>query len=137
VRKKTVEEYIELIYTLEKRDGHAHTGAIASDMRIKPPSVTEMLQKLEKEGLVIYQSYSGANLTARGEVMARKLMEKHRVFEEFLGMIGIEKKIAEREACQIEHHVNTKTARQLEKFVHYLKKKNDDEHWLDQFRELR
>jgi DNA-binding MarR family transcriptional regulator len=57
MKKKTIEEYIELIHILEKKDGHAHTGTIAAEMEIKAPSVTQMLQKLEKEGLVRYQSY--------------------------------------------------------------------------------
>lgn len=134
MRKKTIEEYIELIYSLEKRDGHAHTGLIASEMNIKPPSVTQMLQKLKREGLVCYQSYSGATLTPKGNEMARRLMEKHRVIEEFLKMIGIEQNVAELEACQVEHHVSINTARQVERFVRYLKKKNDDEGWLDEFK---
>jgi Mn-dependent transcriptional regulator len=67
MRKKTIEEYIELIYILEQKDGHAHTGTIASEMDIKAPSVTQMLQKLEREGLVQYQSYTGATLTKKGK----------------------------------------------------------------------
>jgi Mn-dependent DtxR family transcriptional regulator len=120
MKKKTIEEYIELIYILEKKDGHAHTGTIAAEMEIKAPSVTQMLQKLEKEGLVQYQSYTGATLTDKGKKMARHLIEKHRVIQEFLELIGIDEGMAERDACQIEHHVSTGSVRQLEKFVKFL-----------------
>ncbi len=120
MRKKTIEEYIELIYILEQKDGHAHTGTIASEMDIKAPSVTQMLQKLEREGLVQYQSYTGATLTKKGKTMALHLLEKHRVIREFLELIGIDEKTAERDACQIEHHISTDSVRQLEKFVEFL-----------------
>jgi len=120
MRKKTIEEYVELIYILEQEHGHAHTGTIAAEMDIKAPSVTEMLQKLEKEGLVEYQGYMGATLTAKGKKMALTLMEKHRVVQEFLELIGIDPTTAERDACQIEHHVSTGSVRRLEKFVEFL-----------------
>jgi DtxR family Mn-dependent transcriptional regulator len=126
MRQKTIEEYIEMIYILEQKDGHAHTGTIAAEMDIKPPSVTQMLQKLEKEGLVEYQSYTGARLTEKGKNMARILMNKHRIVQEFLELIGIDEGLAERDACQIEHHVITRSVRQLEKFVEFLHAKKEE-----------
>ena len=131
MKKKTIEEYIELIHILEKKDGHAHTGTIAAEMEIKAPSVTQMLQKLEKEGLVRYQSYIGATLTKKGKKMARQLIEKHRVIQEFLELIGIDEGMAEQDACQIEHHVSTGSVRQLEKFVEFLQQEPE---FLDKFR---
>jgi DtxR family Mn-dependent transcriptional regulator len=131
MRKKTIEEYVELIYILEQEHGHAHTGTIAAEMDIKAPSVTEMLQKLEKDGLVEYQSYTGAMLTSKGKKMALTLMEKHRIVQEFLELIGIDGITAERDACQIEHHVSTGSVRRLEKFVEFLQAAPD---LLDTFR---
>jgi Mn-dependent DtxR family transcriptional regulator len=131
MRKKTIEEYVELIYILEQEHGHAHTGTIAAEMDIKAPSVTEMLQKLDKEGLVEYQGYTGATLTEKGKKMALALMEKHRVIQEFLELIGIDATTAERDACQIEHHVSTGSVRRLEKFVEFLQ---HDPDLLDKFR---
>ena len=131
MRKKTIEEYVELIYILEQEHGHAHTGTIAAEMDIKAPSVTEMLQKLEKEGLVEYQSYTGATLTGKGKKMARALLEKHRIIQEFLELIGIDQVTAERDACQIEHHVSTGSVRRLEKFVEFLQQ---DPRLMEKFR---
>jgi Mn-dependent DtxR family transcriptional regulator len=131
MRKKTIEEYIELIYILEQEHGHAHTGTIAAEMDIKAPSVTQMLRKLGKEGLVEYQAYTGATLTGKGKKMARALMEKHRVIQEFLELIGIDELTAERDACQIEHHVSTGSVLQLERFVEFLQQ---DPGLLERFR---
>jgi Mn-dependent DtxR family transcriptional regulator len=52
MRKKTVEEYIEIIHALEVREGRAATGKIAAEMGVKPSSATEMVKKLQKEGLL-------------------------------------------------------------------------------------
>ncbi|RLF30759.1 MAG: hypothetical protein DRJ99_01620 [Thermoplasmata archaeon] len=47
--REKIEEYIEVIYELEKNNKIANTVKIASKLEIKPGSVTEFLQKLEKQ----------------------------------------------------------------------------------------
>ncbi len=121
MRHKTIEEYIETIFVLEQRNGRAQTGMIAAQMGVKPPSITEMLQKLEREGLIHYESYNGATLTISGKKMARELMQKHRIIADLLEIIGIDRELAEVDACQIEHHVSTKTLKQLEQFVEFAR----------------
>jgi len=119
MRHKTIEEYIETIFVLEQRNGRAQTGMIAAQMGVKPPSITEMLQKLDSEGLIHYESYDGATLTRSGKKMARDLMQKHRIIADFLEIFGIDRELAEADACQIEHHVSTKTLKRLEQFVEF------------------
>ncbi len=121
VRKKTIEEYIETIYALEKREERAQTGMIAQEIDVKPPSVTEMLRKLEKCGLIEYESYSGATLTPTGRKMACDLQKKHKTVASFLEMLGVDHEIADADACQIEHHVSPETAERLRLFVDFLR----------------
>ena len=121
MRHKTIEEYIETICVLEQRHGRAQTGMIASRMGVKPPSITEMLQKLERVGLIHYESYTGATLTSSGKKMARELMEKHRVIADLLEILGIDQERAETDACQIEHHISPETLKRLEQFMDFAK----------------
>lgn len=121
MRHKTIEEYIEVICVLERRDGRAQTGMIAEYMGVKPPSITEMLRKLQKQGLVHYESYTGATLTESGKEMARELMQKHRIIADFLEIFGIDRELAEVDACQIEHYVSPETLRILEKYVEFVR----------------
>jgi DtxR family transcriptional regulator, manganese transport regulator len=121
MRHKTIEEYIETIFVLEHRNGRAQTGMIASCMGVKPPSITEMLKKLEREGLIHYETYNGAILTGPGKKMARELMQKHRIIANFLEILGIDPELAEIDACQIEHHVSPETLKRLEKFVEFAR----------------
>jgi len=134
MRKKTVEEYLELIYELEEKEGLAQTGTIAAEMDVKPPSVTEMLQKLDKEGFVNYRSYAGATLTPQGREIAGRLMKKHQIIEDFLVMIGVDDRHSTNDACQIEHHMSEISIVQLEKFVEFLQKKNEEIQLMEQFR---
>jgi DtxR family Mn-dependent transcriptional regulator len=121
MRHKTIEEYIETICVLEQRNGRAQTGMIAAHMGVKPPSITEMLQKLEREGLIHYESYNGAILTSSGKKMARELMQKHRIIADLLETLGIDREVAEVDACQIEHHVSPETLKTLEQFVEFTR----------------
>ena len=121
MRHKTIEEYIETICVLEQRNGRAQTGMIASRMGVKPPSITEMLQKLEREGLIQYESYNGAILTGSGKKLARELMQKHRIIANLLEILGINQELAEVDACQIEHHVSPETLKRLEQFVEFAR----------------
>lgn len=130
---KTIEEYIEVIYTLEMRSGRAHTTDIALTLKIKPPSVTEMLQKLHDMDLVIYEPYRGAKLTPPGMKMAQELMQSHKTLAEFFEIIGIDKETAEVDACQIEHHVAAKTMEQLSKFMEFIQKAPCEPMWLKHF----
>ncbi|MFO8109652.1 MAG: metal-dependent transcriptional regulator [Thermoplasmata archaeon] len=130
---KTVEEYIETIYVIEKRDGRARTGVIALEMGIKDSSVTEMMQKLEERGFVDYEPYHGVNLTDTGKDIARELMKRHKVIADFLEIIGVKPELAEIDACQIEHHVSSKTMDRLEKFVEFINEAPKDPKWIKHF----
>lgn len=135
MRRKTIEEYIETIYVLLQREGYAHTSAIAAEMNVQAPSVTEMLQKLQQEGYVGYTPYRGATLTETGRALADELMDKHRVIADFLDIIGVERSRAEIDACQIEHHVSPQSIEQLEKFVHFVTEAPEEPRWVHHFRQ--
>ena len=133
MRRKTVEEYLEIIFVLEMRDGCAHTGAIASKMGVKPPSVTEMLRKLEKGGFVTYQPFIGAKLTRSGKRKTRELMRKHKVIADFIEFLGVGRELAEVDACEMEHHVSKRTMERLEKFVTFVRDAPRDPRWISHY----
>ncbi|KYK25350.1 hypothetical protein AYK25_09600 [Thermoplasmatales archaeon SM1-50] len=133
MKRKTTEEYIEIIFVLQNRNGYAKTGKISSEMGIKPPSVTEMLQKLQEEGYIRYEPYKGATLTESGKKLARELIKKHKIIADFLEIIGVERELAEADACQIEHHVTFKTLQRLGKFVEFINNAPHEPKWIEHF----
>jgi DtxR family Mn-dependent transcriptional regulator len=130
MRQKTVEEYIEIIYSLEIREGRATTGKIASEMKVRPSSATEILKKLQNEGLLKYETYAGATLTSSG----RRLAQELRSIADFLEIIGVDKEMAEIDACQMEHHVGKETMKRLETFVEFVSLSQSEPRWIENFK---
>ncbi|HTX43576.1 MAG TPA: metal-dependent transcriptional regulator, partial [Methanocella sp.] len=84
MRKNIAEEYLETILYLTRGGRTAKTKDIADAMGIKPPSVSEMLVKLNEQGFVAYQPYVGATLTDIGRAEAIRMERKHQLLETFL-----------------------------------------------------
>ena len=99
-----MQEYLETIYRLEEAGEVARTGEIARHLELSPPSVTDMLQRLEKAGMVRYEPYKGVVLTEAGRSVGRRQLEKHRIMQAFLQhACGMEHREAHDAACDMEH----------------------------------
>jgi len=133
MRKKTIEDYVEIIYILQQEKGTVHTNDIASAFHINPASVTEMFQKLSEEEYIFYEKYSGVTLTDKGKKVAMKTKKKHDTLKSFLLLLGLDETIADEDACKIEHNVNKKTIEKIKKFVEFVKLDEGCTLWLDHF----
>ena len=120
MRKKTIEDYIELVFNLQETKKRVHTNDIAHAFNINPASVTEIFQKLSEEGFVDYKKYSGIMLTDKGRRLALKTKGKHEKLKEFLMILGIDKEIAEHDACEMEHILHPSTMNMIGKFVEVI-----------------
>lgn len=79
------ENYLKTIYHLTNLlEGEVSTNAIAERMETKASSVTDMLKKLAEKDLVNYIKYQGVSLTSQGEMTAKMIVRKHRLWEVFL-----------------------------------------------------
>lgn len=79
------ENYLKAIYHLAvSTESGVSTNAIAEMMETKPSSVTDMLKKLDEKDLVNYKKYQGVSLTANGNLAAKMIVRKHRLWEVFL-----------------------------------------------------
>ncbi|MCP8311295.1 MAG: metal-dependent transcriptional regulator [Candidatus Methylarchaceae archaeon HK01B] len=131
---KTEETYLERIYDLTKEKGYANVVDIAMALNVKPPSVTEMLQKLEKHNLVNYERYRGVTLTKKGEVLAKSLEQFHGTLRRFFEILGVDKTIADEDACEIEHSIHHETIEKLTKFLKFIQESPKHPKWLEHFR---
>lgn len=79
------ENYLKTIYHLITLSNTAvSTNAIAEMMETKASSVTDMLKKLAEKDLVNYKKYQGVSLTENGNLAAKMIVRKHRLWEVFL-----------------------------------------------------
>jgi DtxR family Mn-dependent transcriptional regulator len=113
------EEYLEtILYLIRKNQGPAKTKQISEELNVSPPSVTEMVKKLNSSGLVEYTPYQGVELTEKGADEALKIKRKHQVLETFLvEVLNFDRKQAHKEACELEHAVSDAV---LEKIYDFL-----------------
>jgi len=79
------ENYLKTIYHLTIiSDAEVSTNSIAEMMETKASSVTDMLKKLSEKNLVNYIKYQGVSLTEKGNLTAKMIVRKHRLWEVFL-----------------------------------------------------
>jgi len=116
-----MEQYLETIHGLTKAQGYARVKDISYELGISAPSVTEMIQKLKKKGLVSYESYHPVRLTDEGDELARCLESRHEILEELFKTIDVCEKTAQEDACRIEHQISSETVEKLGKLLDYLK----------------
>ncbi|MBA2663025.1 MAG: metal-dependent transcriptional regulator [Bradymonadaceae bacterium] len=116
----SVENYLKAIYHLQADDPESRvkTKALAKQMEISLPSVTNMLKSLAGEGLVEYQPYKGARLTEQGNRAALKVIRNHRLIEVFLVQtLDYSWDEVHAEAERLEHAISDMLAERIDKFL--------------------
>jgi DtxR family transcriptional regulator, Mn-dependent transcriptional regulator len=79
-----IEDYLKAIYVLRQEHSEVTTSLLANHLGFAPPSITGMVQKLAKLGLVTYEPYQGVTLTEYGQRTALEVLRHHRLLELFL-----------------------------------------------------
>jgi DtxR family Mn-dependent transcriptional regulator len=97
------EEYCECIYELKEDDVDVIQARIAERLMVSRPAVSEMIRRLESEGLITVES-GVISLTESGHVLAQRVVRRHRLAERFLtDMLGLSWAEAHHEAGKWEH----------------------------------
>lgn len=78
------ENYIKSIYHLQHSTSCVTTNELASQLKTKAASVTDMLKKLKTKKLLHYEPYQGFTLSEEGRKVALNIVRKHRLWEHFL-----------------------------------------------------
>jgi DtxR family Mn-dependent transcriptional regulator len=98
------EEYLQIIFWLEEA-GLPITGAnIARAMQLSPPTVHEMIGRLERDGYVTRDEEKVLSFTDEGREHAQAIVRRHRLIERFLtDVLGIPWDEVHEEAERLEH----------------------------------
>jgi len=117
-----VEDYLERILELINTKGYARVVDIATRLGISQASVTNMVQRLDAEGLLKYEKYRGLLLTNAGESLARNITRRHELLTDFLNLLGIDDETVYHDVEGMEHHVSPETLNAIHKLTDYLRK---------------
>ena len=106
---QSTQDYLKRIYDLTENGSPASTNDLARELKVKPASVTGMVQKLaaEKPALVAYQKHQGVTLTTAGKRAALKVIRHHRLLETWLVQtLGYSWDEVHEEAERLEHVIS-------------------------------
>ena len=132
------EDYLRAIYEIIARKGFVRIKDLALELEVKPPTVVEMMKKLNAKKLVIYEKYSGVTLTDRGKEIAEIIEKRHETFREFLEILLVPNDIALKDAHVLEHKLHSKTILQFSRFVDFIAEHSERpmfmKRWLEEFK---
>jgi Mn-dependent DtxR family transcriptional regulator len=117
-----VEDYLERILELINTKGYARVVDIAGSLSISQASVTNMVQKLDADGLLKYEKYRGLVLTTAGEELARNITHRHQLLTDFLQLLGLDSQTIHHDVEGMEHHVSPATVHAIESLTAQLKR---------------
>ncbi len=106
------EEYCECIYELDEDDVDVIQARIAERLQVSRPAVSEMMKRLEAEGLIT--SDGGIRLSEVGQELAIQVVRRHRLAERFLtDVLKLSWAEAHHEAGRWEHVISDSVERAL------------------------
>jgi Mn-dependent DtxR family transcriptional regulator len=117
-----VEDYLERILELINMKGYARVVDIAQRLQISKASVTNMVQRLDAEGLLKYEKFRGLVLTTAGEELAQNITHRHQLLTDFLKLLGLDDDVIYHDVEGMEHHISPPTLRAIEALTSQLQR---------------
>ena len=107
------EDYLEAILVLHKKTGMVRSVDVARHMDVSKPSVCHAVATLKDGGFLTVDGDFFLHLTDVGRETAEQIYEKHQFFTIQLIAAGVDPKIAEADACRIEHVISDESFQRL------------------------
>ncbi|MEG1608448.1 MAG: metal-dependent transcriptional regulator [Clostridia bacterium] len=111
------ENYLETILLLKNKKGNVRSVDIVEELGYSKSSVSRAVNILKEKNFIQIDSGGQINFTEQGEALAQKTYEKHEVLMIFLQKLGVEKNIAENDACKIEHVLSKQSFEAIKSFI--------------------
>ena len=111
------EDYLEAILVLQRKKGMVRSVDVARHMDVSKPSVCHAVATLKDGGFLTVDGDFFLHLTDVGRETAEQIYEKHQVFTIQLIAAGVDPKIAEADACRIEHVISEESFQRLKAAV--------------------
>ena len=120
----TMENYLEAIYELSLEGAGARVSDIAERLGVTKASTNSAMSTLSEKGLITNEKYKEVHLTPRGLALARFTANKHHTIRRFFTeVLKVDPKIADEDACAIEHVISDDSITAMTEFMDELKNK--------------
>lgn len=118
---ESAEMYLETIYVLTKEKSGVRSIDVAEALNYSKPSVSRAVSNLKSSGYLKADKDGFLTLTEAGRQVAEKIYARHTLITDFLLNLGVDKDIAEEDACKIEHAISDESFFALKRFVKTMK----------------
>lgn len=116
---ETAEDYVEIIYKLglTAAEKLVRTTDVVKELQVAQPTVTKVLTRMKREGLVHILPRQGIELTPMGENLAKQSLARHELVLQWLRSLGVSEAQSELDAEGIEHHLSEESLHAIKKFL--------------------
>ena len=118
----THEMYLKVVYRLAQQNEVPRVRDIAKGLGVSPGTVSAVLKKLERGGLVRHDRYGVVALTEDGNDVAECIVRRFETIKAVLiEVFGLDLEYAEVDACMMEHAVSPATVNRMERMVRLVR----------------
>ncbi|MCR5687007.1 MAG: metal-dependent transcriptional regulator [Lachnospiraceae bacterium] len=103
------EMYLETIYVLSQESPNVRAIDVGDHMGYSKPSVSRAMGLLRDEGLIRKDEEGYIRLTEAGEILAKRIYERHTLLTKLFIDLGVDEQTASDDACRIEHYISDTT----------------------------
>lgn len=130
----SLEDYLETIYEQVRDQKVARVRDIAKARGVQAGSVSPAMRRLADMGYIRYIQREYIDLTPAGESEALRVLTKHRLLSKFFeDILKMPKRIAESDACAVEHSISSEGIAHLLRFVEFIQICPDGQSFLESF----
>jgi len=114
---ESAEDYLEAILMLKEQKGVVHSIDVAKELSVSKPSVSVAMKNLKENQYIEIEKSGEIILLPKGLKIAKTIYERHKFLTEWLIALGLKAKVAEDDACRIEHDISPETFNALKAYV--------------------
>lgn len=114
---ESAEMYLENIKLLKAAMPNIRAIDIVHYTGYSKPSVSRAMGLLRANGHIDIDELGYITLTDQGELLASKILERHRTLSKFFELLGVSEETASADACKIEHIISDEAFDKIKRFV--------------------
>lgn len=107
--QESAENYLETILMLGMTKPRVRSVDIANELDFSKPSVSIAMKNLRENGYIHVDRGGYITLTDAGREIAETMYERHTMLSSWLVYLGVDRKIAVKDACRMEHVISAES----------------------------
>jgi len=115
--RESAENYLETIFILAESGKTVRSIDIANELEFSKPSVSVAMKNLRTSGHIFMDADGHITLTESGLAIGKSMYERHMLISDWLISLGVEKKIAQDDACKMEHSMSEQSFSAIRKYL--------------------